>query len=349
MPAYIRKDFVPLQTEMKDADSIIFIDTEFTSTTSEILELCVVNGAGEVLYHNHFKPVRAKYWKKFPHNITKTRVRNCRSFRRCLSDIQPLFDNAELVCGFAVDNDLRHLAEDGLRVSPDKALELRYLYWLLRHGTPQVADPFNLPGLSACATEMCPGLELDAEHSAKGDTLTTYRLYGALTEALPDHDWSDPSTAWRECLGEYRDGVADYYRQRAHGYVVLEPVEGGYTMEMTQDPPEPAGGSVSVEVADRFQALGHFRDKFCRRLHHNQEPYAMLESDLDYIRSYTNSFDPGEYKGYKRLTETISPAEVKPAEAAWQAKPKTAKTAKRKPKGGGARKPTRRTGKKIKK
>lgn len=349
MTVYLRKDFVPLQTEMKDANSIIFIDTEFTSTTSEILELCVVNVAGEVLYHNHFKPVRAKYWKKFPHNITKTRVRNCRSFRRCLPDIQPLFDNAELVCGFAVDNDLRHLSEDGLRVSPDKALELRYLYWVLRHGTPQVADPFNLPGLSACATEMCPGLELDAEHSAKGDTLTTYRLYGALTSALPGHDWSDTPKAWHECLDEYRRGVADYYRQRAHGYVVLEPVEGGYTMEMTQEPPEPGDGRVSVEVADRFQALGHFRDKFCRRLHHNQEPYAMQPSDLDYIRNYTNSFDPAEYKGYKRLTGHVSAPDVQPAVTAEQRKPRMAKTGRRAPKGGGARRAPRRTGKKTKK
>lgn len=294
-----------MPTEMKDPNSIIFIDTEFTSTTSEILELCVVNGAGEVLYHNHFKPVRAKYWKKFPHNITKMRVRHCRSFRRCLADIQPLFDNAELVCGFAVDNDFRHLAEEGLHISPEKALELRYLYWVLRHDTPQVSDPFNLPGLSACATELCPGVDLDAEHSAKGDTITTYRLFGALTAALPQHDWSDTPNAWRECLDEYRQGVADYYRRRAHGYVVLQPVDGGYAMATAKELPSDADGDFCVEVADRFHALAHFHDKFCRRLLRNQQGYALQDSDMDYIRNFRNSFDPSSCNAYKKLTEGV--------------------------------------------
>lgn len=311
-----KKDFVSLHTEMKDPNSIIFIDTEFTSTTSEILELCVVNGAGEVLYHNHFKPVRAKYWRKYPHNITKTRVRHCRSFRRCLPDIQRLFDKAELVCGYAVDNDFRHLAEEGLKIRADKALELRYLYWALRHDSPQVTDPFNLLGLSACATELCPGIELDAVHSAKGDTLTTFRLFGALTAAMPQHDWSDIPKAWHECLEEYRQGVAEYYRQRARGYVVLKPIEGGYAMDIAKEAPTEDDGSIIVEVADRCHALAHFHDKFCRRLLRNLQGYALSDSDMEYIRNYTNTFDPTSYNAYKKLTEVIKEPSVVAQEAA---------------------------------
>lgn len=335
-----KKDFVSLQTEMKDANSIIFIDTEFTSTTSEILELCVVNGAGEVVYHNLFKPVRAKYWRKFPHNITKTRVRNCRSFSRCLKDIQPLFDNAELVCGFAVDNDFRHLSEGGLRIDPAKAMEVRYLYWALHHDTPHVANPFNIPGLSACATEMCPGLELNAEHSAKGDTLTTFHLFCALKEALPKYDWSDTTRAWQACFEDYREGVAEYYRKRAHGYVVFHPVEGGYMMTMTQELGAEDEGCIIVEVADRQQALGHFRDRFSRRLHHNEEPYALTDTDIDYIRNYTNVFDPAEWKGYKKLMEGLHlPAEVEtPAPETKDASTRLKSKGKPEPKGRGQKK-----------
>ncbi len=278
---------------------MIFLDAEFTSNTQEVLELCITNEHGTILFHSYFKPRRARSWMLEPHHITPKKVRNAPYFSRMLPQLQRIISHADMVGGFAVDNDVRHLEAEGIDFSGSNILELREMYWALRNGCEDI-DPYKIPGLTACATTMGVDVNPDTEHSAKGDTLVTQRLYQALAEALPQYPWETPQKAWDECHAYFQQGIVDFQREHARGYVWLKLLSPGHYKVVAKSIQPPEGeAEVCIEVADRHRALYEIRRRFQQRL--NRAGYRLRPTDLQWFQKYTNEFDPTQSGIFKKL------------------------------------------------
>lgn len=114
------------QTE-KDADSvnmnlsdILIFDTETTGifpNSEEILELAIINGCGDVLFNERFKPAHKKSWPKAQeiNGISPDDVKDCKPLAEYLPQLQEIFDKPRLIAGYNVGFDLKFIHAAGIK------------------------------------------------------------------------------------------------------------------------------------------------------------------------------------------------------------------------------------------
>ena len=113
----------------KDADSvnmnlsdILIFDTETTGifpNSEEILELAAINGLGEVLFHERFKPEKKKSWPKAQaiHGIKPADVKDCKPISDYLPQLQEIFSKPKIICGYNVSFDLKFIHAAGIKTN----------------------------------------------------------------------------------------------------------------------------------------------------------------------------------------------------------------------------------------
>ena len=163
---------------------IACLDTESTSTGkfNEILELAIYSARGELILNSLYKPKRNRRWphSERVHGISPLMVQDKPHFQDCLRKIQKIFDRSQMVLGFALDNDIRILAQSGVTgLVPEKCLDVRELFWGV-YGDELAMDFYHVPSLIKCA-EFCGYVwEEGSAHSAAADAKATLYCYEVL-------------------------------------------------------------------------------------------------------------------------------------------------------------------------
>lgn len=270
----------------------ICFDIEATDD-DEILELSVydVHGRNEI-YHSYFKPVKSREWPNSQaiHHITPQMVASEPAFCSERAVVRRLVAEADVIVGFAVDNDIKYMKANGVEIPASvRVIDVRSWYGLI-YGKEQGLGFNAVPRLAVCAHSLgIPFSEEEEAHSAGNDTRVTVELFhrmladrcgGILTGALIDEmaDWYE------------REREADV-RCHAHGYISLVRKAGGYMLKNNHVCPE-ASDHV-IEVESRFVAEHEIREKFARKLMPGRDlpVYRLDDKDLRFFSGYTNSYD----------------------------------------------------------
>lgn len=102
-----------------DARRVLALDIELTGLlpTAEILQVSIVNGLGQVLYNQYFRPEAITSWEEtIPiHHITPSMVANKPIFRTAVPALTQLFANAQLIVGYSTMQDIGFLRKYGVQ------------------------------------------------------------------------------------------------------------------------------------------------------------------------------------------------------------------------------------------
>ena len=284
--------------------NLICLDIEATDN-GEMLELSIINRADcTTVYHSYFKPLTARSWpnSQAVHHITPEMVKDAPSIRKEKTDIQKIIDTADGIIGFAVDNDIRYLAESGISVSENSiVLDVRDWFWYYK-GKELGIEFGSVPRLAKCAELL--GFEFSEEseaHSASNDTLMTIKIFDALV-ALADTGLSLPETVKRfEVLFEEEKRL--HAEKMAKGYLSLVYTPKGYLLKNNLNQ-APSDAVHSIAVESRFLAEHDIRERFRKReTAADSGVYDLRRSDIEFFKGYSNVYDPEKEDFYRHLSK----------------------------------------------
>ena len=110
-------------------EKIIVLDTETTGVdkAAEILQLSILNGAGDVLMNEYFHPLHTASWwgAQQVNHISPAMVAGKPSLSARKRDIEALLHGAYVIAGYNLPFDIRMLGQNGIWL-PSKA-KVRYL------------------------------------------------------------------------------------------------------------------------------------------------------------------------------------------------------------------------------
>lgn len=309
--------------------NIICLDTEFTGTMerNEILELAVYNGEGNEVYHQLFKPERCRQWKftEQIHGITPEMVADKPSFKSKLSEMQKLFDDADLIVGFAIENDIKTLAKSGIKgLEEERCLDVRHLYWANR-GEAEEITIFSVPNLVKCATDCGFDWENAKAHSASADALATLQCYHVLLKEFAENQGllQGGDVLNDEIVIEAIDklkamvekAISDHDRENAKGYLYLFKKGNVHIMvarhtEMESEviaKKDVKGQKLLafIQVEDRWRAQYDMQKKFSRKWvsgNRNTTCWQLSDKDISYFQGYSNEYHC-DSKLYKHMIE----------------------------------------------
>ncbi|MBR3723200.1 MAG: 3'-5' exonuclease [Selenomonadaceae bacterium] len=100
-----------------DLNKIICFDTETTGLDreSEILQLAIINGFGDVLFNELIKPKCQTTWSHAEkvHHISPTMVEKCKTIDSYFPILKKIFKEAEIYVGYNLPYDIRMLKQSG--------------------------------------------------------------------------------------------------------------------------------------------------------------------------------------------------------------------------------------------
>ena len=282
----------------------ICFDIEATDR-EEILELSIYDyKSGEEIFHNYFKPRRERSWpnSEAVHHITPQMVADKPYFSQYKREIQSLINSADLLIGFAIDNDINYLRIAGIHIPDSKPIaETKQWYWACRGKADGVLLD-AVPKLTVCANNMGIEFPVDDAHSASADTRNTLLLFKTLHEeycasrGIEKHLDDRSLSVFNK---EYAEECLNYARENAKGFITLIPKENGYYIKNSHKPQEKG---ISIFVNSRFIAEADIRKMFAKREDRNRQYlYRLRESDIEQFKSYTNTFDSVKEKLCKKL------------------------------------------------
>lgn len=285
----------------------ICLDTEFVNNVA-IIELSVFSIADREIYHHLYRPAQQLRWTAPPDKlkITPGMVAGEPTFASCLKEIQPVFDAARVIIGYAVDNDLGMLRKEGVRnLDRLKVVEVRDLYWLVK-GRAEGVDLYGVPNLLAITNELGLTFDEGEAHFASSDTQATLYCFHRLMEKLCEshslaYDRGNPDEAIALFDREFEVAKKEYLREQARGYAMVEKTDKGYKLKVRREIPD-RKPEVCVEVADRTLADYDMAKQFARREIPGHKGYFRLRAaDLDWLRSYTNVYDEENAEMLRKL------------------------------------------------
>lgn len=285
----------------------ICLDTEFVNNIS-IIELSVFSISGREMCHRLFRPARDVRWTAPPDKlkITPEMVANEPTFRQTLTKIQPIFDRARFIIGYAIDNDIKMLRKEGVEGLDDIThIEVRDLYWLVR-GRYSGVDLYGVPNLIAITNELGMTFDEGEAHFASSDTRATLFCFHKLIQELCDsvgesYDPANPNNALSLFQREFTIAKKQYLREQAHGYAWFVETPKGYKLKVSRTPPGPEI-TTFAETADRARAEYDILKFVSRReIPGAYGHYRLKESDFSFLRNYTNNYDEESAEMLRRL------------------------------------------------
>lgn len=309
---------------------IACLDTESTSTGrfNEILELAIYSARGEVVWNSLFKPKRNRRWphSEKVHGISPLMVQDKPHFQDCLRKIQKIFDRAQMVLGFALENDIRILEKSGIQgLVPEKCLDVRELFWGV-YRDDLAMDFYHVPSLIKCA-EFCGYVwEEGTAHSAAADAKATLYCYEVLMRKFLDKqqlcEVPEAGTrltdeqiylGWHRLQAMVREELHHRAVEKAKGWLYIIECPEGMLLTARKKPmpvkaPKEKEGeagtesakkkhriAAAIELADYAKGYEDMVERFRpRQLPHSSGDkyyYALTEEDLDYFKAYTNTFE----------------------------------------------------------
>ena len=113
-----------------DRRKIIVLDTETTGLRpkgNDILQLTILDGTGDTLFHSYIRPTKKKSWKSAQkvNGITKEMVQDAPIFPDVKNEVQKIMDKSELIVGYNINFDLNFLHAAGI-LTHGKVFDVMY-------------------------------------------------------------------------------------------------------------------------------------------------------------------------------------------------------------------------------
>jgi len=172
-------------------EKILVFDTETTGLPGgangcstlghEILELAMIDGAGQLRLKEQFKPIRKKEWPEAQriHGITPRMVQDKLSIQAFKDEIQKHIDYSELLVAYNLNFDYIFLREAGIAFSGKRYYDVMLEFAKRRSGGKSYGSRPYI-SLKKCAAYY--GYDLSEAHDAEEDARATlhcfFRLQG---------------------------------------------------------------------------------------------------------------------------------------------------------------------------
>lgn len=119
----------PDNTVNVNLSDILIFDTETTGIfpkSEEILELAIVNGCGDILFNERFKPAHKKSWPKAQeiNGISPDDVKDCKTLAEYLPQLQEIFDKPKIIAGYNVGFDLKFIHAAGIKTHAEHIVDV---------------------------------------------------------------------------------------------------------------------------------------------------------------------------------------------------------------------------------
>lgn len=105
-----------------DLTKLICFDTETTglSGSDEVLQLAIINGHGDILFDELFKPKHHTAWPHAEkvHHISPAMLENKNTIDSYMEDITRIIEKAQYYVGYNINFDIRLLKQSGVTIEP---------------------------------------------------------------------------------------------------------------------------------------------------------------------------------------------------------------------------------------
>lgn len=224
----------------------IFLDVETTGLDSirdEILQLSIIDGAGNVLLNRKYKPARVTAWPDAQkiHHISPSDVSECRPIVEDLKEIQSILDHAHRVYAFNAPFDFGFLGRLGLHIDAERGYDTMLLFAMKYHGSKFVKlteasaevgyeyRPHD--ALADCLATMHVQDHIDSDASLWSMTPIASERSQAISilaaqaqSAFDKRDYPKATRLWNEAGGRYRD-LADIAHRCKDGVRAFDEIE----------------------------------------------------------------------------------------------------------------------------
>lgn len=296
--------------------NIICLDAEFA--IKEVLELSVwgfefgnPDSKPRQVFHQYFRPREERRWpgSQRVHHISPAMVARKPGFSEWRKRIQQIVDEADVVVGFAIENDIEALEREGITGLADKpCVDVRDLHWLVRTRHDGVELDAR-KGLAATAGDLGVEFSENLAHGADYDTRITldcFRRLAAEFELLEFGEGEKPgSEEWlRRYLVRWDEEREAFLKRFAHGWVALQKWGEGYRLKASRmNVPAGSDIEVDIEVNARQRALDEIDAHFDRRRSSRDvHLYNLTAKDVEWFRKYSNEYD-GQEPLHRRMAE----------------------------------------------
>lgn len=296
---------------------LICFDAEFA--IREVLELSIwgmelgaeetAEGRPRQVFHQYFRPREERRWpgSQRVHHISPKMVARKPHFSEWRRKIQALVDEADLLVGFAIDNDIEALEREGIQgLSEKPCVDVRDLHWLVRTRHEGVELDAR-KGLAVTAGELGVEFSENLAHGADYDTRVTLACFRALADDFAKAELGEGKSP-EEWLMKYQERWDEerekFMEQFAHGWVGLQRWHDGYRLKASRLK-APSGEDIEevVEVNARQRALDEMDERFDKlRNPHDAKVYMLKEKDIEWFRRYNNEYD-GQEQLHRRMTD----------------------------------------------
>ena len=164
-----------------DLNKTICFDTETTGLDkdAEILQLAIVNGAGDSLFNEYIKPKRQTIWPQAEkvHHISPTFVSQCKTIDYYLPIIVEIFKETEVYVGYNLPYDIRMLKQSGVSTDCLYRKECRHID-IMKDFAPVFGEKgknnrYKWQNLTTCAAYYNYDWGKDRAHGALADAKAT--------------------------------------------------------------------------------------------------------------------------------------------------------------------------------
>lgn len=287
--------------------TIYCLDAEFAEN-EELLELSVFSLEGKEVYHSYYKPERIEDWRTDIHHITPEMVADKPTFTSKVNEVETFLGGADVITGFAVNNDLRVLSRSGVE-GLDKVcvLDVKDMFWYMK-GRGEGMSPFAVPSLIVCAQALGMNFGEDVAHSASADTRATVESFNILMNLFMEAEKPEAGNEIALFVSHIDEAKKKFIEEGAKGFVSVLKVGDVYKLKVSHLPKDASDKSVVVEVAvaDRYLAEYELRKMLKKKeVPGKQGFYRLNAKQLDDIRAYTNEYDAEQSAWCKKVVRNL--------------------------------------------
>ena len=185
---YMSAKAAKIQTYLEiSKEKIICLDIETTGLDpqkDEILQLGIINGFGEVLFNQFFRPKHIDSWPEaeLVNGISPESVANCPTIDDFLPEIQRIIQDADLIVGYNINEfDFRFLLECGIELSALYSCDMMQEFAPIYGEWNPDRQQFRFKSLSTCA-DYYGYVGTEAYHDALEDSRATLFCFFAMIE-----------------------------------------------------------------------------------------------------------------------------------------------------------------------